>query len=75
MSKDKSKIDKGKRRKRTRNKGRDVFADYYYTNREYARSNAEQQKGQPRWNSTAKIYLGVILVGLIGIFVRYVVLK
>lgn len=73
-----------KKKKRVRNKARDVFTDYYTTNKQYAKENRErqQQEGKPtgregwKWKNlsyTEKTYLTIIVLGLIGIFVKYVI--
>lgn len=71
----------GKKKKQVRNKARDVIGDYYKTNNQYTRENRERQKtegkrekGFKNWSPTEKLYIVVIALGLIGIFVRYVVL-
>lgn len=60
-----------------RNKARDVIGDYYRTNREISRMDDEatkDEKGGPL-KSTEKIWLGIIVVGIILIVLKYVVLK
>ena len=58
-----------------------MFADYYKTNKEYDRENRERQaqEEQPRGlknlNYTEKTYIVIIILGLIGIFVKYVILR
>lgn len=70
-----------KKKRKVRNKARDMFADYYKTNKEYDRENRERQaqEGQPRGlknlNYTEKTYIVIIVLGLIGIFVKYVILR
>lgn len=70
-----------KKKKQVRNKARDMFADYYKTNKEYDRENRERQaqEEQPRGlknlNYTEKTYIVIIILGLIGIFVKYVILR
>lgn len=72
MSKDKPK----KRKRWARNKYRDVFTDYYVTNREYGKENAERQKEMPRkWQSSEIVMIVVIAVALVGCIVRYVILR
>lgn len=65
-----------KRKKRQRNKGRDVFADYYYTNKTYSEENAKRSasEGKKEWSSSEKMMLGACLLGVIGIIIRYVIL-
>lgn len=57
-----------------------MFTDYYKTSREYDKENRRRQEeagGQPKGlknlNTTEKIYIAVIVLGLIGIFIRYVI--
>lgn len=68
------------KKRKVRNRARDVIGDYYKTNTQYARENRERQKEQEKkekglknWSPTEKLYLVVIILGLIGIFIRYVV--
>lgn len=69
-----------KKKRQVRNKARDVFTDYYRTNKEYAKENQrrQEQEGMPKGlqNLTyrEKTYIVVIVLGLIGIVVRYVIL-
>ena len=69
-----------KKKKQIRNKARDVIGDYYKTNNQYTRENRERQqaegekkKGLKNWRPTEKLYLIVIVLWLIGIFIRYVI--
>lgn len=71
-------------RKKTRNKARDMIGDYWKTNRQAERENEaarkRQQEGRSekekkQWTSTEKGMLAVIIIGLIGIFFRYVVFR
>lgn len=68
-----------KKKRKTRNKARDVFTDYYKTNTQYARENRQRQedeekpKGLKNLNYTEKTYIVIIVLGLIGIFVKYVI--
>lgn len=73
-----------KKKKKVRNKARDVFTDYYETNKQYAKENRERQQqegkatGRESWkwknlSYTEKTYIVIIALGLIGIFVRYVI--
>lgn len=70
----------GKKRK-VRNKARDAIGDYYKTNTQYARENRKRQeeegvkpKGLKNLTYTEKTYLVIIVLGLIGIFIKYVIL-
>ena len=70
-----------KKKKQVRNKGRDFFTDYYKTNNQYAKENREREekagkpKGLKNLSYAEKTYIVVIVLGLIGIFVKYVVLR
>lgn len=66
----------------SRNKAKDVLSDYWKSNRETEKANAEalkkQQAGQTeqekkRWKFSEKAMLVIIVLGLIGIVIRYVV--
>ena len=70
----------GKKRQ-VRNKDRDMIADYYNTNREYDRENRRRQeeegvktKGLRNLQSNEKVYIAIIILGLIGILIKYVIL-
>ena len=70
-----------KGKKQTRNKARDMIADYYRTNKAYDEENRRRQdeegvrsKGLRNLNTTEKTLVAVIVLGLIGIVVRYVIL-
>lgn len=71
-----------KKKKQVRNKARDVFTDYYRTNKQYSQENRQRQeeegvksKGLKNLSYTEKTYLVIIVLGLIGIFVKYVILR
>lgn len=70
-----------KEKKQTRNKARDMIADYYRTNKAYDEENRRRQdeegarsKGLRNLNTTEKALVAIIVLGLIGIVVRYVIL-
>ena len=70
-----------KEKKQTRNKARDIIADYYRTNTAYDEENRRRQdeegvrsKGLRNLNTTEKALVAIIVLGLIGIVVRYVIL-
>ncbi len=68
--------DKKKRKRWTRNRGRDAFTDYVVTNREYTRENMERQKELPKGWSKSEIVMAVVIgLAVIGCIVRYVILK
>ncbi len=71
---------KDKKQKQTRNKARDMIADYYRTNKAYDEENRRRQdeegvgsKGLRNLNTTEKTLVAIIVLGLIGIVVRYVI--
>ena len=68
-------------KKQTRNKARDMIADYYRTNKAYDEENRRRQdeegvssRGLRNLNTTEKTLVAIIVLGLIGIVVRYVIL-
>lgn len=70
-----------KEKKQTRNKARDMIADYYRTNKAYDEENRRRQdeegvrsKGLRNLNTTEKALVAIIVLGLMGIVVRYVIL-
>lgn len=70
-----------KEKKQTRNKARNMIADYYRTNKAYDEENRRRQdeegvrsKGLRNLNTTEKALVAIIVLGLIGIVVRYVIL-
>ena len=71
---------KPKKKRQVRNKTKDMLADYYRTNKAYDEENRRRQKeegvnpkGLRNLNSTEKVYVTIIVLGLIGIFVKYVI--
>ena len=72
---------KKKNRKKVRNKSRDVLMDYYKTGREFDEENrarreregVKEPKGLKNLNSFEWGCIIVIVLGLIGCFLRYVV--
>ncbi len=64
---------KEKKKKKVRNQARGWVADYYYTNKEYSEENATRQKKSKTWSKGEKAMLVVCILGLVGIFLRYVV--
>ena len=66
--------------KKTRNKFRDMVGDYYMTNREVDKENRrrreeEKKAGEEKksWVPTEKVLLAVIIIGAIGIVIKYLV--
>lgn len=72
---------KKKHKKKTRNKSKDWLMDYYNTGREFDKENRRRQeaegnspRGLKNLNSFEWGCIVVIVLGLIGCFIRYVVL-
>ena len=71
------------RKKKATNKSTEWIAGYISANRATSEENErrrkeegfQEQKGLRNINSTEKVYVTIIVLGLIGIFVKYVVLK
>ncbi|MBQ9060540.1 MAG: hypothetical protein IJ128_05315 [Firmicutes bacterium] len=74
---------KKKNKKQVRNKSKDWLMDYYQTGRAFDEENRRRQaeeglpkpKGLKNMNSFEWACVIVIVLGLIGCFVRYVILK
>ncbi|MCL1808292.1 MAG: hypothetical protein FWG42_00825 [Clostridiales bacterium] len=59
------------------NKFKGVMWDYYMTNREITKAYNEEYKKQPKnlkWTRNEKVYLGVCVLGAIGLIIRFIVL-
>ena len=72
---------KQKNKKQIRNKTKDYLADYYRTNKAYDEENRRRQKeegvetkGLKHLNPTEKVCVAVIIIGLIGIVIKYIIL-
>lgn len=72
---------KNKEKRQVRNKAKDVLADYYKTNMAYDEENRQRQKeegvetkGLKNLNTTEKTCVAVIVLGLIGIVIKYFIL-
>jgi 1,4-dihydroxy-2-naphthoate octaprenyltransferase len=72
---------KEKKKKQVRNKAKDVIADYYNTNKAYDEENRQRQKeegvttkGLKNLNTTEKTCVVVIVLGVIGIIIKYIIL-
>ncbi len=70
-----------KKKKKVRNKTKDMLADYYRTNKAYDEENRRRQqeegvssKGLKNLNTTEKTCIVVIVLGLIGIVIKYFIL-
>ena len=62
--------------KKVRNKFKEYIWDYYLTNRDITRQSDEYNRQNPEkgWSPSAKVYLVIIILGGIGIFVKYFIL-
>ncbi|MGN0710271.1 MAG: hypothetical protein ACI4LO_00820 [Anaerovoracaceae bacterium] len=60
--------------RKTQNKARDMLTDYYRTNREISKEYDEYNRQHPeqKWNAGAKVLAAVIVLGLIGIVIKYI---
>ena len=67
-----------KKKRKVRNKTKDVLMDYYKTNMEYDEENRRRQKKEGVTTKglkyTEKTYIVIIVLGLIGIIIKYVIL-
>ena len=68
-------------KKKARNKTKDMLADYYRTNKAYDEENRRRQKeegvtskGLKNLNNTEKTYIVIIVLGPIGIVIKYIIL-
>lgn len=73
--------EKKKKKKQVRNRTGEMLFDYVKTNREYTEENRRRQeeegvksKGLKDLNSMEKACVVIIVLGIIGIIVRYVIL-
>lgn len=71
---------KSKKKKQVRNKTKEMLSDYYKTNKAYEEDNRRRQeeegvnhKGLKNMNTMEKTCIAVIVLGLIGCFVKYVI--
>ncbi len=65
------------KKRKTRNKARDMLGDYYKSNRMVEKENAENLKKDPppsKWTPGAKFMLIAIIICLIAIVIKYFVL-
>jgi len=62
--------------KQSRNNLKEMIWDYYKTNREISKQSEEYHRNNPKqeWNASAKVYLAVIVLGVVGILFKYVIL-
>lgn len=71
----------GKKGKKVRNRTKDMLSDYYRTNKAYEEENRRRQqeegvdsRGLKNLNTTEKTCIAVIVLGLIGIVIKYFIL-
>ena len=68
----------GKKGRKVRNRTKDMLSDYYRTNKAYEEENRRRQqeegvdsRGLKNLNTTEKTCIAVIVLGLIGIVIKY----
>lgn len=73
--------EKPKKKKQIRNKTGEMLLDYVKTNRQYTDENRRRQeeegvktKGLKNLNATEKTCVAVIVLGVIGLIIKYVIL-
>lgn len=71
----------GKKGRKVRNRTKDMLSDYYRTNKAYEEENRRRQqeegvdsRGLKNLNTTEKTCIAVIVLGLIGIVIKYFIL-
>ena len=71
----------GKKGRKVRNRTKDMLSDYYRTNKAYEEENRRRQqeegvdsRGLKNLNTTDKTCIAVIVLGLIGIVIKYFIL-
>ena len=71
----------GKKGRKVRNRTKDMLSDYYRTNKAYEVENRRRQqeegvdsRGLKNLNTTEKTCIAVIVLGLIGIVIKYFIL-
>lgn len=63
-----------KKTKNVRNRARDMIGDYYKSNREVEKENQTRQENKKEWTRSEKTLLAVIILGAIGLVIKYVIL-
>lgn len=63
-----------KKQKNIRNRARDMIGDYYLSNRQVEKENSERQQTHKEWSTSEKVLLVIILIGIIGLIIKYIVL-
>lgn len=51
-----------------------MIGDYYLSNRQVEKENSERQQAQKEWSKSEKVLLAIILIGAVGLIIKYVVL-
>jgi len=51
-----------------------MIGDYYLSNRQVEKENSERQQTRKEWSTSEKVLLVMILLGLVGLIIKYVVL-
>ena len=71
----------GKKGRKVRNRTKDMLSDYYRTNKAYEEENRRRQqeegvdsRGLKNLNTTEKTCIAVIVLGLIGLVIKYFIL-
>jgi preprotein translocase subunit Sss1 len=63
-----------KKQKSIRNRARDMVGDYYLSNRQVEKENRERQQTRKEWSTSEKVLLVIIILGVVGLIIKYVVL-
>jgi preprotein translocase subunit Sss1 len=63
-----------KKQKNIRNRARDMIGDYYLSNRQVEKENSERQQAGKEWSTSEKVLLAIILIGAVGLIIKYIVL-
>lgn len=63
-----------KKQKNVRNRARDMIGDYYLSNRQVEKENSERQQARKEWSTSEKVLLAIILIGAVGLIIKYIVL-
>jgi preprotein translocase subunit Sss1 len=62
------------KQKNIRNRARDMIGDYYLSNRQVEKENNERQQTGKEWSKSEKFLLVLIVIGAVGLIIKYVVL-
>ncbi|MBN7774429.1 hypothetical protein [Clostridium aminobutyricum] len=62
--------------KQSKNKYKEMIWDYYRTNREISKQSEEYHQNNPQqgWNTSAKVYLAIIVIGVVAILFKYFII-